>query len=151
MDRRKAPEIISHEEFAASLHILMERETDLGVLLCYTNLLGGLVAANPAPYSRSLPVVLRLLQRLEANRDIPQTYTYYGLASPFLQVRAASPCTGPPTATRSPFLSCCPAADLAADLEVPISPLPLPSLCRPGASGPYSTSPGQRIPACCRR
>jgi AP-2 complex subunit alpha len=84
---RKAPEILNHDEFAMPLYGLIEQEKDLGVLLCYVNLLGGLAAVCPAPYARCQPLVVGLLSRLDQAKEIPPGYTYYGLASPFLQVR----------------------------------------------------------------
>lgn len=33
-----------------------------------------------------MPKVIKLLERLK-NRDVPADYTYYGIASPWLQVR----------------------------------------------------------------
>lgn len=41
----------------------------------------------PAGYESAAPRVLRVLERLVALRDITADYTYYGIASPWLQVR----------------------------------------------------------------
>lgn len=40
----------------------------------------------PAGYESCSPRVLRILERLVALRDITPDYTYYGIASPWLQV-----------------------------------------------------------------
>lgn len=62
-------------------------ERDFGVLTSCMSLLVALVASNHEAYWSCLPKCVKVLERLARNQDIPQEYTYYGIPSPWLQVR----------------------------------------------------------------
>ena len=62
-------------------------ERDLGVLTSSMSLLVALVANNHDTYWICLPKCVKILERLSRNNDVPQEYTYYGIPSPWLQVR----------------------------------------------------------------
>lgn len=86
---RKAPhdqDILPAEVWAVRLASLLE-DRDLGVLLGLTTLLLGIVSRSYAGYEPCVSRIVRVLDRCKA-RDVPQDYTYYGLASPWLQVKA---------------------------------------------------------------
>ncbi|EFH48933.1 hypothetical protein ARALYDRAFT_352355 [Arabidopsis lyrata subsp. lyrata] len=63
-------------------------ERDLGVLASSTSLLVALVSNNHEAYSSCLPKYVKILERLARNQDVPQEYTYSGIPSPWLQVKA---------------------------------------------------------------
>lgn len=62
-------------------------ERDLGVLTSSMSLLVALVSNNHDSYWSCLPKCVKILERLARNQDIPQEYTYYGIPSPWLQVK----------------------------------------------------------------
>lgn len=62
-------------------------ERDIGVLTAVMSLLLALVAATPEAYLPCVPKCVRLLERLTRSVDVPQEYTYYGIPSPWLQVK----------------------------------------------------------------
>lgn len=62
-------------------------ERDLGVLKSLMNLFVALLANNHEAYSICLPECVKILERLARNQDVPQEYTYYGIPSPWLQVK----------------------------------------------------------------
>jgi AP-2 complex subunit alpha len=70
-------------------------ERDLGVLTSVTSLFVSLVSNNVEAYWNCLPKCVRILERLARNQDIPQEYTYYGIPSPWLQVRTSLSCHHP--------------------------------------------------------
>lgn len=85
---RKAPadaDIMPASEWASRLAAMLE-EQDPGFLLGLTTLLLGLVSRNYEGFDPCVPRLIRILERLKA-RDVPQDYTYFGLSSPWLQVR----------------------------------------------------------------
>ena len=85
---RKAPpdvDIVPASDWAGRLAALLE-ERDPGLLLGLTTLLLGIVSRNYEGYEVCVPRMVHILERLKA-RDVSQDYTYYGLASPWLQVR----------------------------------------------------------------
>ena len=61
-------------------------ERDFGVLLAVVTLLLGVVARNYEGYEGLVPKLVRLLERLR-NKDVTPDYAYYGIPSPWLQVR----------------------------------------------------------------
>lgn len=63
-------------------------ERDMGVLTSSMSLLVALVSNNHEAYWSCLPKCVKVLERLARNQDVPQEYTYYGIPSPWLQVRA---------------------------------------------------------------
>jgi AP-2 complex subunit alpha len=85
---RKAPpdvDIMPASDWAGRLAAMLE-ERDPGLLLGLTTLLLGVVSRNYEGYEVCVPRMVHILERLKA-RDVSQDYTYYGLASPWLQVR----------------------------------------------------------------
>ncbi|KAG8073123.1 hypothetical protein GUJ93_ZPchr0006g41796 [Zizania palustris] len=62
-------------------------ERDLGVLTSVMSLFVSLVSNNAEAYWNCLPKCVRILERMARNQDIPQEYTYYGIPSPWLQVK----------------------------------------------------------------
>uniref|UniRef100_A0A1J3GCH1 AP-2 complex subunit alpha n=1 Tax=Noccaea caerulescens TaxID=107243 RepID=A0A1J3GCH1_NOCCA len=84
---RKNPDAINADGWADRMAQLLD-ERDLGVLTASTSLLVALVANNHEAYSNCLPKCVKILERLARNQDVPQEYTYYGIPSPWLQVKA---------------------------------------------------------------
>jgi AP-2 complex subunit alpha len=85
---RKAPpdvDIMPASDWAGRLAAMLE-ERDPGLLLGLTTLLIGVVSRNYEGYEVCVPRMVHILERLKA-RDVSQDHTYYGLASPWLQVR----------------------------------------------------------------
>ncbi|KAJ0964279.1 hypothetical protein J5N97_029401 [Dioscorea zingiberensis] len=62
-------------------------ERDLGVLTSVMSLLVALVSNDIDAYWNCLPKCVKVLERLARNQDVPQEYTYYGIPSPWLQVK----------------------------------------------------------------
>lgn len=79
-------DVLPAADWAGRLAALLE-ERDPGVLLGLTTLLLGIASRNYEGFEACVPRLVHILDRLKA-RDVPQDYTYYGLASPWLQVRA---------------------------------------------------------------
>jgi AP-2 complex subunit alpha len=77
--------IILAEEWGSRMAALLE-ENDLGVLLGLTSLLIGIVSNNYSGYEACVPKLVEILERLR-ERDVPQHYTYYGIPTPWLQVK----------------------------------------------------------------
>lgn len=84
---RKNPEILLAETFASKMTDLLDAERDLGVLMGVLGLLLGLVQHDYRGYEACVPKVIALLERLTRNKDIPPEYLYYGIPSPWLQVK----------------------------------------------------------------
>lgn len=83
---RKYPESVSADTWADAMEHLLD-EKDLGLLTAVMSLLIGLVSAQPEDYLNCFPKVVKVLERLVKQMDIPVDYTYYGLPSPWLQVK----------------------------------------------------------------
>lgn len=86
---RKAPldaEVLSPSVWGSRLAGMLA-DPDVGVLLGLTTLLLGVAARSYVGYEACVPRLIAVLDRCKA-RDVPQDYTYYGLASPWLQVKA---------------------------------------------------------------
>lgn len=77
--------LIASDEWGTKLATLLE-ETDLGVLLGLTSLLLGIVVRNFEGYEPCVPKLIDVMERLR-DRDVPQDYTYYGIPTPWLQVK----------------------------------------------------------------
>lgn len=77
--------LIAADEWGTKLATLLE-ETDLGVLLGLTSLLLGIVSRNFEGYEPCVPKLIDIMERLR-ERDVPQDYTYYGIPTPWLQVK----------------------------------------------------------------
>uniref|UniRef100_A0A1D2AG34 AP-2 complex subunit alpha n=2 Tax=Auxenochlorella protothecoides TaxID=3075 RepID=A0A1D2AG34_AUXPR len=86
---RKAPldaEVLSPGVWGSRLAGMLA-DPDVGVLLGLTTLLLGVAARSYVGYEACVPRLIAVLDRCKA-REVPQDYTYYGLASPWLQVKA---------------------------------------------------------------
>ncbi|XP_028756850.1 AP-2 complex subunit alpha-1 [Neltuma alba] len=83
---RKNPDVVNVDGWADRMAQLMD-ERDLGVLTSSMSLLVALVSNNHEAYWSCLPKCVKVLERLARNQDVPQEYTYYGIPSPWLQVK----------------------------------------------------------------
>ncbi|GAQ92348.1 adapitin protein [Klebsormidium nitens] len=83
---RKNRDVINVDGWGDVLGPLLD-ERDIGVLTAVMSLLLALVAASPEAYLACVPKCVRLLERLTRSVDVPQEYTYYGIPSPWLQVK----------------------------------------------------------------
>ncbi|OIW03899.1 hypothetical protein TanjilG_30175 [Lupinus angustifolius] len=84
---RKNPDVVNVDGWADRMAQLLD-ERDLGVLTASMSLLVALVSNHHEAYWSCLPKCVKILERLARNQDIPQEYTYYGIPSPWLQVKA---------------------------------------------------------------
>lgn len=83
---RKNPDVVNVDGWSDRMSQLLD-ERELGVLTAVMSLLVALVANNPDGYWNCVPKCVRILERLTRSQDIPQEYTYYGIPSPWLQVK----------------------------------------------------------------
>ncbi|XP_052184926.1 AP-2 complex subunit alpha-1-like isoform X2 [Diospyros lotus] len=83
---RKNPDVVNVDGWSDRMAQLLD-ERDLGVLTSSMSLLVALVANNYETYWSCLPKCVKILERLARNQDIPPEYTYYGIPSPWLQVK----------------------------------------------------------------
>ena len=104
----------TRQESAAPLlqgALLDERDTQPGVLLALVTLLLGIVSRSYEGYEALAPRVVRLLERLlperreggarEAAPAVGADYHYYGIPSPWLQVRRRCRCVAAALAARA--------------------------------------------------
>ncbi|KAL9244571.1 hypothetical protein vseg_018338 [Gypsophila vaccaria] len=84
---RKNPDVLHVDGWSDKMAQLLD-ERDLGVLTSSMSLLVALVANNHDAYWSCVPKCVKILERLARNQDVPQEYTYYGIPSPWLQVKA---------------------------------------------------------------
>ncbi|KAL7616172.1 hypothetical protein Lser_V15G00331 [Lactuca serriola] len=83
---RKKSDVVNVDGWSDRMAQLLD-ERDLGVLKSLMNLFVALLANNHEAYSICLPECVKILERLARNQDVPQEYTYYGIPSPWLQVK----------------------------------------------------------------
>ncbi|XP_077241206.1 AP-2 complex subunit alpha-1-like [Tasmannia lanceolata] len=83
---RKNPDVVNVDGWSDRMTQLLD-ERDMGVLTSVMSLLVALVSNNHDAYWNCLPKCVKTLERLARNQDIPQEYTYYGIPSPWLQVK----------------------------------------------------------------
>ncbi|MCO5559345.1 hypothetical protein L7F22_012943 [Adiantum nelumboides] len=83
---RKNPDVVNVDGWSDRMAQLLD-EREIGVLTAVMSLLVALVANNPDGYWNCVPKCVRILERLTRSQDIPQEYTYYGIPSPWLQVK----------------------------------------------------------------
>ncbi|XVE79327.1 hypothetical protein DITRI_Ditri14bG0049300 [Diplodiscus trichospermus] len=83
---RKNPDVVNVDGWADRMAQLLD-ERDLGILTSSMSLLVALVSNNHDVYWTCLPKCVKILERLARNQDVPQEYTYYGIPSPWLQVK----------------------------------------------------------------
>ena len=74
------------DAWAPRLAALLDDEKDVGLLLCVSALVVGVVARSYAGFECLAPRLVALLSRLRA-RDVPPDCTYYGIACPWAQVK----------------------------------------------------------------
>ncbi|CAO2814651.1 unnamed protein product [Amaranthus hypochondriacus] len=84
---RKNPDVVNVDGWSDRMTQLLD-ERDLGVLTSAMSLLVALVSNNHDAYWSCVPKCVKILERLARNQDVPQEYTYYGIPSPWLQVKA---------------------------------------------------------------
>ncbi|KAK2643527.1 hypothetical protein Ddye_025290 [Dipteronia dyeriana] len=83
---RKNPDVVNVDGWADRMAQLLD-ERDLGVLTSSMSLLVALVSNHHDSYWSCLPKCVKVLERMARNQDVPQEYTYYGIPSPWLQVK----------------------------------------------------------------
>ncbi|XWS28631.1 hypothetical protein CRYUN_Cryun25bG0087400 [Craigia yunnanensis] len=83
---RKNPDVVNVDGWADRMAQLLD-ERDHGVLTSSMSLLVALVSNNHEAYWTCLPKCVKILEHLARNQDVPQEYTYYGIPSPWLQVK----------------------------------------------------------------
>ncbi|XP_010541301.1 PREDICTED: AP-2 complex subunit alpha-2-like isoform X2 [Tarenaya hassleriana] len=83
---RKNQDVVNVDGWADRMAQLLD-ERDLGVLTSAMSLLVALVSNNHEAYRSCLSKCVKILERLARNQDVPQEYTYYGIPSPWLQVK----------------------------------------------------------------
>eukprot|EP00873_Tetraselmis_striata_P008662 jgi/Tetstr1/428926/TSEL_018902.t1 len=83
---RKNPDIITADLWAAKMATLLD-ERDIGVLGTCVSLLTAIAARDSTGYDACVPKLITVLERLAKARGVPQDHTYYGIPSPWLQVR----------------------------------------------------------------
>ncbi|CAL9153946.1 unnamed protein product [Musa hybrid cultivar] len=83
---RKNPDVVNVDGWSDRMSQLLD-ERDLGVLTSVMSLFVALVSSNIEAYWNCLPKCVKILERLARNQDVPQEYTYYGIPSPWLQVK----------------------------------------------------------------
>ncbi|KAI3722101.1 hypothetical protein L2E82_33128 [Cichorium intybus] len=83
---RKNPDVVNVDGWSDLMAQLLD-ERNLGVLTSSMSLFVALVSNNHEAYWSCLPKCVKILERLARNQDVPQEYTYYGIPSPWLQVK----------------------------------------------------------------
>eukprot|EP00249_Psilotum_nudum_P016111 c25662_g1_i1 orf=510-3545(-) len=83
---RKNSDVVNVDGWSDRMAQLLD-ERDMGVLTAVMSLLVALVANNPDAYWNCVPKCVKILERLTRSQDIPQEYTYYGIPSPWMQVK----------------------------------------------------------------
>ncbi|XP_024988723.1 AP-2 complex subunit alpha-1-like isoform X1 [Cynara cardunculus var. scolymus] len=83
---RKNPDVVNVDGWSDRMTQLLD-ERNLGVLTSSMSLFVALVSNNHEAYWSCLPKCVKVLERLARNHDVPQEYTYYGIPSPWLQVK----------------------------------------------------------------
>ncbi|CAI9768564.1 unnamed protein product [Fraxinus pennsylvanica] len=83
---RKNPDVVNVDGWSDRMAQLLD-ERDFGILTSSMSLLVALLSNNHEAYWSCLPKCVKVLERLARNQDVPQEYTYYGIPSPWLQVK----------------------------------------------------------------
>ncbi|ERN13229.1 AP-2 complex subunit alpha-1 [Amborella trichopoda] len=83
---RKNSDVVNVDGWSDRMAQLLD-ERDIGVLTSVMSLLVALVANNHDAYWSCLPKCVKILERLARSQDVPPEYTYYGIPSPWLQVK----------------------------------------------------------------
>lgn len=84
---RKSADALPAAEWADKILSLLD-EKNIGVLTSITSLILGVVSASgPAGWENAAPKAARTLTRLVLNKDYSNDYLYYGIPTPWLQVK----------------------------------------------------------------
>ena len=84
---RKNPDTVQADTWAPKMFSLLD-ERDLGVVLGLMTLLCALASNDPEGYELCQPKAVRILERLSSTQpDVLPEYTFYGIPSPWLQVK----------------------------------------------------------------
>ncbi|KAL8480928.1 hypothetical protein ACS0TY_027446 [Phlomoides rotata] len=83
---RKNPDVVNVDGWSDRMAQLLD-ERDLGVLTASMSLFVSLVSNNHEAYWSCLQKCVKIMERLARSQDVPQEYTYYGIPSPWLQVK----------------------------------------------------------------
>eukprot|EP00762_Andalucia_godoyi_P001586 ANDGO_00198.mRNA.1 AP-2 complex subunit alpha-1 len=83
---RKYPEVFPPDEWCQKVVGLLDRP-DLGVLTSVASLLVGLVSDHPDAYEGAVPRSVRVLVKIVLQKDYSSDYVYYGVPTPWLQVK----------------------------------------------------------------
>ncbi len=83
---RKNPEILSAEAWSMKMAGVLE-DHDISVVGACATLLMVIAARNTEGFESCFPKLVAALERLGRARSISQDHTYYGIPSPWLQIR----------------------------------------------------------------
>jgi len=83
---RKNPDIISADLWSTKMASLLD-ERDIGTLGTCVSLLTAIAARDGTGFEGCVPKLVAILERLAHARSVPQDHTYYGIPSPWLQIR----------------------------------------------------------------
>ncbi|KAL1523477.1 hypothetical protein AB1Y20_018415 [Prymnesium parvum] len=84
---RKAPDMLPASEWAEKILLLLE-EKNIGVLTSISSLILGIMnATGPEGWEASAAKAARTLTRLVLNKDYSNDYLYYGIPTPWLQIK----------------------------------------------------------------
>lgn len=83
---RTNPDCLVVEDWMRRIAKLLE-DRDMGVVTSVMSLLLGLASSQPAAFEPLLPYVVSLLTRLIVSKSVSHDYQYYGIPSPWVQVR----------------------------------------------------------------
>lgn len=83
---RKYPEILPPDSWSPKVCHLLDRP-DLGVVTSVASLLVGLASDNPDSYKDSLSRAIRCLSKIVLQKEFTNDYVYYGVPTPWLQVK----------------------------------------------------------------
>lgn len=83
---RTNPDCLIAEEWVTHL-VKLVLDQDLGVVTSAMSLLLAMTSHQPHVFETAIPYVLELMQRLLAGNALPLEYTYYRIASPWVQTK----------------------------------------------------------------
>lgn len=83
---RKSQDILPPSEWADKILSLLD-EKNIGVLTSVSSLVLGVLAVNADGWEGAAPKAARTLTRLVLNKDYSNDYLYYGIPTPWLQIK----------------------------------------------------------------
>jgi AP-2 complex subunit alpha len=83
---RKSSDILPAEQWADKILQLLD-EKNIGVLTSVTSLVLGILAVDPTGWEGASHKAARTLTRLVLNKDYSNDYLYYGIPTPWLQIK----------------------------------------------------------------